>query len=121
VTLRIETGIALVAKTHLATAAAQTVNHATVTCEDSRSGFHGGEATTTTRTTMADEGGMMEVIDIEGKTGTMVVVMTMKGCRRRSDEGRDRRYDQDDGNNKDRSGRPSARRVSDDDCGGRDQ
>jgi len=79
VILTIETGIAVVAMTQVATVAAQTVNHATGTrtAEDTRSGTH-GEAITTTMTiimTITEEGGVMKMIDPEEKMGTIVMTM----------------------------------------------
>jgi len=74
----IETSIAVVGMTRLATDATQTVDQATGTgtAEDTRSGTHGEVITMTTNsTTMTDGGGMMEMIDSEGKMGTTVMMM----------------------------------------------
>jgi hypothetical protein len=77
----IETSIAVVGMTRrLATDATQTVKHATGTgtAEDTRSGTHGEVITMTTdSTTMTDEGGTMEMTDVEGKMGTTTVMMMM--------------------------------------------
>lgn len=74
-----ETIIAVVGMTRLATDETQTVNHAAGT-EDTRSGTH-GEVTTMTMdsTTMTDEGGTMEVIDVEGEMATRVMMMVDLG------------------------------------------
>jgi len=76
----IETNIAIVGMTLtlLVPDATQTVNHATGTgtAEDTRSGTHGQVITMTTNsTTRSDEGGTMEMMDIEGKMGTTVMMM----------------------------------------------
>lgn len=74
----IETSIAVVGTTRLATDATQTVNHATCTgtAEDTRSGTHGEVFTMATNSaTMTDEGGPMEMKEIEGKMGTTVTMM----------------------------------------------
>jgi hypothetical protein len=74
----IETSIAVVGMTRLATDATQTVNHATCTgtAEDTRSGTRGEVFTMATNsTTMTDEGGTMGVMEIEGKMGMTVMMM----------------------------------------------
>ena len=78
VTPMIETSIAVVGMTLLATDAMQTVIHATGTgtAEDTQSGIHGEVITMIANsTTMTNEGGTKETINIEGKMGTTVMMM----------------------------------------------